>query len=37
MEDEAGGQRSDDFFGWKIVPGEEIIVAANESLVVVFH
>jgi preprotein translocase subunit SecA len=37
MVDNAGSQRSDNFFGRKIVPGEEIIVSANESLVVVFY
>jgi hypothetical protein len=34
MIDEAGSQKSNDVFGRKIVPGEEIKVSANDSLVV---
>jgi hypothetical protein len=37
MVDDVGNQRSDPFFGWKILPVQEIKVSANESLVVVFH
>jgi len=32
MVDDAGSQRSNNFFGRKIIPVEEIIVSANESL-----
>jgi hypothetical protein len=36
MIDKAGSEGSNDFFGRKIVPVEQISVSANESLVVVF-